>query len=106
MPSYTMALRRSLGVELGIFLSRLILVLRIKSDRGSPSFDGKITGRKQGLLNLRVGCACPILGLHKGGPFHNTLLAMLPAVLQWKTSSWPKSSSGAVNLSNLIMLQQ
>lgn len=38
MPSYTMALRRSLGVELGIFLSRLILVLSIKSDRGSPGF--------------------------------------------------------------------
>ena len=25
-------------MELGIFLSRLILVLRIKSDRGSPGF--------------------------------------------------------------------
>jgi hypothetical protein len=28
----------SLAVGLGVFLSRLILVLRIKSDRGSPGF--------------------------------------------------------------------
>ena len=40
MPSHTMVLRRrrSLAVGLGNFISRLILVLRIKSDRGSPGF--------------------------------------------------------------------
>lgn len=39
MPSHTMVLRRRcLEVGLGIFLSRLILVLRMKSDRVSQGF--------------------------------------------------------------------
>jgi hypothetical protein len=46
--------RRYLAVGLGIFLSRLILVLRIKSDRVLRAFVGKRAGRRQGLVTLRV----------------------------------------------------
>ena len=41
---------------LGIFLSRAVLVLKAKSDKGSPGFfEGARAGGRWGLLNLRAG---------------------------------------------------
>ena len=62
MPSHTMVLRRKfLAVGLGIFLSRLILVLRIKSDRGSPGFGW----RELGSCDPEGGVSLPKLGLQR-----------------------------------------
>lgn len=38
-----------------------------------------------GLLNLRMGWACPMLELHRDRPIYGNLLAVVPAVLPWKS---------------------